>query len=578
MPGGTHWIVEGRVDPRWPINTRGNVGEVFPEVLTPLTYGLGVIPAEAGWREAYKMLGILDDRDIVSTAPVIIGLYGGYAYLNLSYLRMMGVRAPGSSPEAIDVSFFGEGNPPPYQPHKGDKRPLNTIKILRTVLKGLAQKDLPWVVADSRETVEAWDARQPNLATATDDELLAFLYEYPPVLQRAFRNHMVTTALSAIVSGILADGATAAGKPGLVVELIGASDDVVSAQYSQQLWAIAQLVQASPALTAAFDVGVGGIGERIAGMAGDDVAAFRAAFATFIATHGHRGPNDWELSSRTWENTPELAYAAIDRMRFSTRDLSPHDRVADTERVRAAAAAQVLPSLKGLDKVNFRKALKAVQWWSRGREATRDFAVRVSNPTRRVFYELARRATERGGTQELRDVAMLDARTELPAYMHDPASMVGLINERAVLRDRFAAVTTPFFISGQDEVPSIEELEAIGKAAPPAVAVSGDVLQGSPGSPGVARGRARVVHDPSDPEGLEPDEILIAPLTDPSWTPLFLPAGAVVVNVGALMSHAVIVSRELGIPCVVAVEGATQRIANGTMVEVDGTAGTVRVL
>ena len=576
--GGTHWIVEGHVDPRWPINTRGNVGEVFPEVLTPLTYTLGVVPAEAGWREAYKLLGILDDRDFASTDPVIIGLYGGYAYLNLSYLRMMGVRAPGSSPEAIDVAFFGEGNPPPYQPHKGDKRPLNTIKILRTVLKGLALKELPWVVADSRALVEAWEARRPDLAAATDDELFAYLDAYPPVLQQAFRNHMVTTALSAIVSGILSDAATAAGKPGLVVELIGAADDVVSAQYSQQLWAIAQQVQASPALTAAFEAGVAGLGARLDGLSGSDVDTFRASFAAFIATHGHRGPNDWELSSRTWENTPELAYAAIDRMRLSSRDLSPHERTADTDQVRAAAAAQVLPALKGLDKANFRKALKAVQWWSRGREATRDLAVRVSNPTRRVFFELARRAASRGGVAELRDVAMLDALTELPGYMRDPSSMVGLIAERAALRDRFAAVVPPFFINGDDEVPSIEELEAQTVAAAPAGAASGDVLTGSPGSPGVARGRARVVHDPADPEGLEPDEILIAPLTDPSWTPLFLPAAAVVVNVGALMSHAVIVSRELGIPCVVAVEGATQRIATGTVVVVDGTAGTIRVL
>src|SRR6185369_823214 len=83
---------------------------------------------------------------------------------------------------------------------------------------------------------------------------------------------------------------------------------------------------------------------------------------------------------------------------------------------------------------------------------------------------------------------------------------------------------------------------------------------------------------PSDANGLNPGDILVAPMTDPAWTPLFLPASAVVVNVGALMSHAVIVSRELGIPCVVAVAGATERIADGAMLEVDGTAGTVTVL
>ena len=77
---------------------------------------------------------------------------------------------------------------------------------------------------------------------------------------------------------------------------------------------------------------------------------------------------------------------------------------------------------------------------------------------------------------------------------------------------------------------------------------------------------------------LEPGEVLVAPLTDPAWTPLFLPAAAVVVNVGALMSHAVIVARELGIPAAIAVEGATQKIRTGDLIEVDGTAGTVTIL
>jgi pyruvate,water dikinase len=84
--------------------------------------------------------------------------------------------------------------------------------------------------------------------------------------------------------------------------------------------------------------------------------------------------------------------------------------------------------------------------------------------------------------------------------------------------------------------------------------------------------------DPADALDLEPGEVLVAPITDPAWTPLFLPSAAVVVDVGALMSHAVIVSRELGIPCVVSVDGATRRIPDGALVEVDGTAGTVTVL
>ncbi len=83
----THWIVEGTVDPRWPINTRGNIGEVFPEVLTPLSYELAVLGAERSWRDSYRELGILQPGDFASDEPVIIGLYGGYGYLNTSCSR-----------------------------------------------------------------------------------------------------------------------------------------------------------------------------------------------------------------------------------------------------------------------------------------------------------------------------------------------------------------------------------------------------------------------------------------------------------------------------------------------------------
>ena len=76
----------------------------------------------------------------------------------------------------------------------------------------------------------------------------------------------------------------------------------------------------------------------------------------------------------------------------------------------------------------------------------------------------------------------------------------------------------------------------------------GDVLAGMPGCPGQAEGIAKVVLDSNDPFALEPGDILVAPITDPSWTPLFVPAAAVVVDVGAPLSHAIIVSRELGIP------------------------------
>jgi pyruvate,water dikinase len=74
---------------------------------------------------------------------------------------------------------------------------------------------------------------------------------------------------------------------------------------------------------------------------------------------------------------------------------------------------------------------------------------------------------------------------------------------------------------------------------------------------------------------LEPGEVLVAPSTDPGWTPLFLTAGALVMEMGGMMSHGAVVAREYGIPAVVGVPGATERIKTGERVVVDGSAGTV---
>ncbi len=572
----TPWIIEGNVDPRWPINTRGNVGEVFPEVVTMLGYQLGVIPAEKAWRGAYQTLGIMSPGDFSSEDPVIIGLYGGYVYLNLSYLRMMGVRAPGSSAEAIDVAFFGEGSPPPYQPRKGDKSIRSSLRILKTVLGALGSKKLPPIVADSFSRAEAYAALRPSL-DAPDQELLDYLMTFPAAFGPAFGNHMQSTAIASIVSGVLIDACAAAGEPGLATHLLGASGEVHSAQYSHDLYRIAQSVRQQPTVNAAFGQGVEGLLDRLAGQ--PDAEDFLAQFAQFVENHGHRGPNDWELSSRTWENTPELALVALDRMRVADHDLSPDSRLADDDTRRQEAAAKVRPHLNFMDKMNFDKALKASPFWSQAREATRDRAVRINLPAKQVYRELVRRAAERGGNPDPVRVALLNPYTELADYTKNPGAFTKIIEERGALFDRFSAVTPPFFLSSQEEVPSLEELEAT-QAALTAVpqAKTGDVLTGNAGSQGVARGRARIVMDPAAAFDLEPGEVLVAPLTDPAWTPLFLPAAAVVVNVGALLSHAIIVSRELAIPCVVALEGATDIIPNRALVEVDGTAGTVTII
>ena len=104
-------------------------------------------------------------------------------------------------------------------------------------------------------------------------------------------------------------------------------------------------------------------------------------------------------------------------------------------------------------------------------------------------------------------------------------------------------------------------------------AVPGALL-GTAASAGVREGVVRVILDPRGAK-LEPGEVLVAPSTDPGWTPLFLSAGALVMELGGVMSHGSVVAREYGIPAVVGVVGATRLLKTGQRVRVDGEGGQV---
>jgi phosphohistidine swiveling domain-containing protein len=165
---------------------------------------------------------------------------------------------------------------------------------------------------------------------------------------------------------------------------------------------------------------------------------------------------------------------------------------------------------------------------------------------------------------------------EVESFVSDPASMTVSLAERYEQWRELWDLEPPFIIADGD-VPPLPQWPRKGEANVEAVA-TGDVLQGVPGCPGVVRGIARVIMDPLDPMALEPGDIMIAPVTDPAWTPLFMTAGGVIVNVGGQISHAIIVSRELGLPCVVSVEHATDRIPDGATIEVDGATGQVTII
>jgi len=163
------------------------------------------------------------------------------------------------------------------------------------------------------------------------------------------------------------------------------------------------------------------------------------------------------------------------------------------------------------------------------------------------------------------------------------ASAIELIPARKAMHQRLKALPSfPTIIRGHFDpfewAENPQRRSDIFDAQSSAVKDISNVITGSPGSSGKAEGLVRVVDDPHNGYLLQPGEILVAVQTDVAWTLLFPRAAAVVTDVGAPLSHAAIVARELGIPAVVGCGDATARLKTGDRVRVDGGAGTVMIL
>jgi pyruvate,water dikinase len=221
----------------------------------------------------------------------------------------------------------------------------------------------------------------------------------------------------------------------------------------------------------------------------------------------------------------------------------------------------------------FAAAISACGKFMPARERTKTNIIRLLHESRMPLREWGGRMVAQGKLDEVEDFGLLRT-DELDAFAANPASLRDTIRERRAKIAELGALEPPFLLVGETVH---YDTWLARNARPVTTAAAGDVLTGLSGSPGTYTGRARVVLSPEDPFALEPGDVLVAPITDPSWTPLFVPAGAVVVDVGAPASHAVIVSREIGLPCVVSVTDATRRIPDGAMVTVDGSAGSVTV-
>jgi phosphohistidine swiveling domain-containing protein len=574
------WITDWeRGEPDWmPYYTRANAGETLPDPASPLGWTFaweqGFVP---GWVRGMELMGIYPEGQFPRQRPAQLGMFGGYFYINLSHMRVMTIRLGGSA-ESADAAWVGSrADVPPYRPHPRDDDPEQSAKAAATVGEIFARTSWPEIDEALRR---AWARRgaRPDLAAMSDSELVQYARTFQPELEQDWILHVFASLAAGLGPGLLAGLAAGAGAAELSLDLIAGLGDLESASPAQALWDLSRQATASPELSALFDQGAGEVWRALHGERSGDLARFGTTFDQAMAKFDCRGPNEWDLYTRSWEVDPVQPLALVASLRHSPDSEAPANRMRAQEERREAAARRVRELLAGSAEqlAQFDTALASAALCIAAREKTKLMCVLDLGEIRMTFLELGRRGVAAGLFAEPADVMMLLA-DELDAYTADPASFAPVIAARLETFRALYDIDPPFILATDPPPLADWPRKTLAQPHRSSPAAADEVLTGMGGSPGRFTGRSRIVTGLDQADRIEPGEVLVAPFTDAAWTPLFLVAGAVVVDLGAINSHAMVVARELGIPCVVSVQHATSRIPDRALVTVDGTAGTVTV-
>ncbi|MCB0216482.1 MAG: phosphoenolpyruvate synthase [Chloroflexi bacterium] len=301
-------------------------------------------------------------------------------------------------------------------------------------------------------------------------------------------------------------------------------------------------------------------------------ADFLAAWHGFLDRYGLRGPSEIDIGRPRWHEAPaSLLKMVAGHLRAEPGAHRAHQRrmaeagQAAGERLVEAAAHGLLAPLRAR---LARRCLRLVRGGMPVREHPKFALIQILGLTKDAIREAAEPLLSAGRLDRADDVFWLRLPELIEGLRRPGLDLRAIVARRKAEEARYASLRPPRVITSEGEIP---EVAHVAEDLPPGA------LPGISASAGVVEGLARVVLDPSATL-LAPGEILVAPFTDPGWTPLFIHAAALVMEVGGLMTHGSVVAREYGIPAVVGVLEATRRIQTGQRLRVDGNRGFVQIL
>jgi rifampicin phosphotransferase len=361
----------------------------------------------------------------------------------------------------------------------------------------------------------------------------------------------------------------------LVYPQFAAGERTVSTQQAVDLVALADVARHDPAAKSYLLINDGTFTDFRAALAG---TMFLDRFERFLEKYGHRGryESDWAIP-RLGENPAPALFAIREQMQGK-----PQDQKAMAERQEAEAAAAwrafsakmtrwqrwtLLPRVRSM----IRRLKKQYVW----REKVRSDLTRVLAHLRPYLLVLANRFVERGWIGGRDDFFLLQV-GEVARAIEQPEQRLAL---RDIAKRRAAELAAERdlrlpLLMRESELPAL--IAPLSLSALPGA--NGNELAGLCVSPGAVEAEVVVMRDPSEFAAMKRGAILVAPATDPSWTLLFTLASGVIVEVGAMLSHASTIAREYGLPALANVRNATRALKTGDRVKLDASGGVVRRL
>ena len=301
--------------------------------------------------------------------------------------------------------------------------------------------------------------------------------------------------------------------------------------------------------------------------------SIKPAWDAFMDKFGHRGPGEIDIHQLRWnENKDGIATMIMNNL--SSPEIGAHRRHIQTIHHIGDKASQKILSLaenKPFGKLRARLIKRMILWIRYGlgtREHPKYYIIKILGIIKQLLKKQADNWVVEGILQTQDDIFWLNLADIFQAEKEDKADIQCIVDESKRKYKHYKKLVPPRIITSSGVIPSVDyNREDLPDGA----------LPGNPVSAGKIVGIARVILDPHK-ENIQVGEILIAPFTDPGWTPLFVHASGLVMELGGIMTHGSVVAREYGIPAVAGVINATQIIKSGMKIRVDGNKGFVEIL